>query len=510
MAAFCVKRPNREKKTKERITMNLKIYNTLTGKKETFEPLRHGKIGIYVCGITAYDRCHIGHARSAVVFDVIVRYLRAAGFNVTFVRNFTDIDDKIINRAREEGISTEELAEREIAHFYEDMDALRVRRADVEPRATGHIPEITSLIQRLVDRGFAYESGGDVYFSVRRFPDYGKLSGRNLEQLMAGARIMPGEKKADPLDFALWKAAKPGEPSWESPWGKGRPGWHIECSAMSMKYLGETFDIHGGGLDLAFPHHENEIAQSEAATGKQFVRYWVHNGFVTIKGEKMSKSLGNFITIRDILEGFHPEVLRLFLLSKHYRSPLDYSADSIREATSALGRCYNALREAAQIISSSFKKQRPLPTHVKESAAFILSLKAKVASAMSDDFNTAQALGYLFDSVRCLNRIIEGARKRPSCLYGDLLRECCGVISEVSAMFGILQEDPDRYIEACNIAALHASGLTLEELDSLIEERNMARRERNWARADEIRDGLSQKGIILKDTPSGTEWSADL
>ena len=490
--------------------MTINIYNTLTRKKETFEPLREGKIGMYVCGITAYDRCHIGHARSAVVFDVIVRFLRKVGYDVTFVRNFTDIDDKIINRAREEGIGTEELAEREIAHFYEDMDALGVKRADVEPRATEHIPEIVALIERLIERGFAYESQGDVYFSVRRFPDYGKLSRRDLEQLMAGARIMPGEKKKDPLDFALWKAAKPGEPSWESPWGRGRPGWHIECSAMSMKYLGETFDIHGGGLDLAFPHHENEIAQSEAATGKQFVKYWVHNGFVTIKGEKMSKSLGNFITIKDILETFHPEAVRLFLLSKHYRSPLDYSPESLKEATAALDRCYNALHEAAEIISMPVKKQRPLPEHVNESAAFIHALDEKVTSSMSDDFNTAKALGYLFDAVRNLNRIIECARNKPSALYKDVLAECVNIVMEVSNVFGILKEEPEKYLQERNLKALEASGLTLSELDRLIDERNKARKEKDFKRADEIRDELSKKGIFLKDTPSGTKWSAEI
>ena len=490
--------------------MSLFIYNTLKRKKEEFVPLHDGKIGIYVCGITAYDRCHIGHARSAVVFDVIVRFLRKSGFDVTFVRNFTDIDDKIINRSNKEGISTSELVEREIGHFYQDMDALGVKRADIEPRATEHIPEIISLIERLVDRGYAYEAGGDVYFSVRKFPNYGKLSGRDLEQLLAGARIMPGEHKVDPLDFALWKGAKPGEPYWESPWGKGRPGWHIECSAMSMKYLGETFDIHGGGLDLAFPHHENEIAQSEAATGKQFVRYWVHNGFVTIKGEKMSKSLGNFITIKDILEQYHPEALRLFLLSKHYRSPLDYSPESLNEATSALDRCYKALFEAAQIVEAPVKKQRPLPEHVKESAAFIKGLEEKVDVAMADDFNTAKSLGHIFDAIRGVNRILEEARRKPSALYKEILKDSSRQILQAAKIFGILTEDPGAYIEKRNLAALESSGLSLKELETLIEERNNARKEKNWERADEIRDSLAQKGILLKDTPTGTKWSADL
>ncbi len=491
-------------------TMNIMVYNTLKRKKEPFEPINEGKVGIYVCGITAYDRCHIGHARSAVVFDVIVRFLRKIGYDVTFVRNFTDIDDKIIKRANEEGISTKELAEREIGHFYQDMDALGVLRADIEPRATEHIADIIVLIERLINKGFAYESGGDVYFSVRKFPRYGMLSGRNLEELLAGARIMPGEKKADPLDFALWKSAKPGEPSWESPWGMGRPGWHIECSAMSMKYLGETFDIHGGGLDLAFPHHENEIAQSEAATGKQFVRYWIHNGFVTIKGEKMSKSLGNFITIKDILDKYHPEALRLFLLSKHYRSPLDYSSESLREATSALDRCYKAVYEADEVASMAIKKQRPLPEHVKEAVAFIKTLSQKVERAMAEDFNTAKALGSFFEAVRSLNRVVESARKKPSALYKDVMEECIRELFSVSKMFGILSQTPKEYIAKRNMEALSASGLSLDELETLLSERDEARRQKDWKRADEIRDTLSKKGIILKDTPSGTKWSADI
>ncbi len=488
----------------------LTIFNTMTRKKEPFEPLRPGKVGIYVCGITAYDRCHIGHARSAVVFDVVVRYLRQKGLDVTFVRNFTDIDDKIINRAQEEGIDPGELAEREIDHFYQDMDSLLVLRADIEPRATRHIPEIIALISTLIEKGFAYEAAGDVYFAVRRFPSYGALSKRNLEELRSGARIKPGEKKRDPLDFALWKAAKPGEPKWDSPWGPGRPGWHIECSAMSMKYLGTTIDIHGGGLDLAFPHHENERAQSEAATGKTFVRFWMHNGFVTIKGEKMSKSLGNFITIKDILTHFHPEALRLFLLSKHYRSPLDYSPEALKESTAALDRCYKALFEAQTVVNLPIKKKRPLPPEVEKDLSMISALDKQVEEAMDDDFNTALALGNIFEAVRGLNRILQHASKRPSALYKQGIEEACSQIKKATSILGILTEEPQDYIDMRNKQALAASGLTKEELDRLIEKRNQARKKKDWQLADNIREELFEKGITLKDTPQGTIWSADL
>jgi cysteinyl-tRNA synthetase len=486
----------------------IRIYNTMTGEKEPLEPVNPDRVGIYACGITAYDRCHIGHARSAVVFDVVVRHLRSRGYNVLFVRNFTDIDDKIINRAREEGISTTELAEREIAHFYEDMDALGVARADIEPRATEHIPEIIALIDRLIEKGFAYEAEGDVYFSVRKFPSYGALSKRNIEEMMAGARIEPGEKKREPMDFALWKASKPGEPAWDSPWGPGRPGWHIECSAMSMKYLGETLDIHGGGLDLSFPHHENERAQSEAATGKRFVKIWMHNGFVTIRGEKMSKSLGNFITIKEILDHFHPEVLRLFLLSKHYRSPLDYSTSALEEWRTALDRIYKAVHDAERVIASPVKKQRPLPEQAERDFKELSSLEERFNQAMDDDFNSARALGYLFDAVRALNRINQEAVKRPSALYKEPLARALDGLRSVSNTLGILMQEPGEYLAARNREALEAAGLSEEELQGLIEERNRARKEKDWAKADEIRDRLKEKGITLMDTPSGTEWSA--
>jgi len=487
--------------------MTIKIYNTFTRRKEVFEPLTPGYVRMYVCGITAYDRCHIGHARSAVVFDAVVRHLRHRGFEVNFVRNFTDIDDKIINRANEEGISPEALAEREIKHFYQDTDALGVLRATTEPRATRHIREIIQLIKTLIDKGRAYASGGDVYFSVRGFPGYGALSGRNVEEMRAGARIAPGEQKQDPMDFALWKAAKPGEPKWDSPWGPGRPGWHIECSAMSMKYLGPTLDIHGGGLDLIFPHHENERAQSEAATGKTFARFWMHNGFVTIRGEKMSKSLGNFVTIRDILEKYHPEALRLFLLSKHYRSPLDYGPEALNETTSALDRCYTALSEARHLSERPVKKQRPFTDEARESADTLDHLRDRFDQSMDDDFNTAQALGHLFDGVRALNRLGREAEKRPSALYIEPLKSGADAIQGAARVIGLLNQDPDVYIRKRNLEALGLLGMTESDVLKVIEERARAREKKDWTDADRIRDRLAARGITLRDGPDGTTWT---
>lgn len=488
--------------------MSIRIYNSFTRKKEEFTPLEEGKVRMYVCGITAYDRCHIGHARSAVVFDAVVRHLRSRGFDVTFVRNFTDIDDKIINRANQEGISCSELSEREIGHFYDDMDALGILRADIEPKATEHIPDIINLIEKLVEKGVAYEAGGDVYFSVENFAGYGELSGRNIEEMLAGARITPGENKRSPGDFALWKAAKPGEPKWESPWGEGRPGWHIECSAMSMKYLGETIDIHGGGLDLIFPHHENERAQSEAATGNRFVKYWMHNGFVTIKGDKMSKSLNNFITIQDILKEYHPEALRLFLLSKHYRSPLDYSPEAISENMAALDRCYNAVSEAERLSGMNVRKKRPVTDAAAEAIQELEALPEKFNQAMDDDFNTAKAIGILFEAVRALNRLNDQAGKKPSALYVEPLKAGAEAVKKAASVLGILRQDPAAYLKERNLAALAEAGLDQEALEKLIEKRNQARREKNWAEADRIRDELLSKKIVLQDGPEGTTWSA--
>jgi len=490
--------------------MSVMVFNTLSKKKEALIPLEPGKIKMYVCGITAYDRCHIGHARSAVVFDCVVRHLRHRGFEVKFIRNFTDIDDKIINRAREEEIAPEELAEREIANFYKDMDALGVLRADIEPRATQHIPEIIALIEKLIEKGHAYEAGGDVYFSVRSFHSYGRLSGRDLDALKAGARIEIGDKKKDPLDFALWKSAKPEEPAWDSPWGPGRPGWHIECSAMSMKYLGETLDIHGGGLDLIFPHHENEQAQSEAATGKTFVRYWMHNGFVTIKGEKMSKSLGNFITIHEILKEYHPEALRLFLLSKHYRSPLDYSPETLREWETALHRAYSSLYEAQEALNKPVKKKRPLTEQAQEAIEGLDKMADLFGKAMDDDFNSAKAIGHLFDGIRLLNRLIKESQERPSALLKEPIEKGAKTIREAAGVLGVLSQEPADFLDKANRKILAAMSLTEEDIERAIEKRALARKEKRWDEADAIRDELAQKGILLQDGPEGTKWTVRL
>lgn len=486
--------------------MGIRIYNSFSRKKEEFQTLKPDEVRMYVCGITAYDRCHIGHARSAVVFDVVVRHLRERGYKVNFVRNFTDIDDKIINRANEEGITTLELSEREIKHFHEDMNKLYVMRADTEPKATEHIKEIIELIDKLIKNGCAYEAGGDVYFSVRSFPTYGALTRRDLDEMMSGARIKPGEHKKDPLDFALWKSSKPGEPFWESPWGKGRPGWHIECSAMSMKYLGKTLDIHAGGLDLIFPHHENERAQSEAATGKQFVKYWMHNGFVTISGEKMSKSLGNFVTIQEILKTHHPEALRLFLLSKHYRSPLDYSEDAVLESETALDRCYEALAEAERIAIKEIKKQRPLSQEAMEAVSILQNLGNRFNDSMDDDFNSAQAIGHMFDGVRALNRLRDICEKSPSSLCREPLMHGMETIKSCAKVLGILNEDPEAYQRKKNLALIKKLGIKEEDIINAINERAEARKTKNWEKADRIRAELEEKGITLLDGPEGTKW----
>ena len=505
--------------------MTLRIHNTLTGKKEDFISLRDKKAGMYVCGVTVYDLCHIGHARSAIVFDTIYRYFRYRGYDVTFVRNFTDVDDKIIKRANEEGVDYKTIAEKYIGEFNVDTEALGLEKPSVEPKATEHIPEMIRLISTLIEKGFAYRSNGDVLFSVEKFKDYGKLSKRNIEEMQAGARVEIDEKKENPLDFALWKASKPGEPYWESPWGKGRPGWHIECSVMSQKYLGETFDIHGGGRDLIFPHHENEIAQSEAATGKPFARYWIHNGFVNINKEKMSKSLGNILTIKEILKDWHPEVLRLFFLSHHYRSPVDYSEDSFLDARSGLDRFYMTLKsikgEIVRISSSSTGEGLPrgvmkstqrgegggshahIPNECRQA---IESFRTRFEEAMDDDFNTAQALGYFYDLQTHLNSLLTLSKGKPSEEIISLLKTGLDHFSKSGWVFGLFREDPGDYLDRQKKEGLRRLGLTEEEILRSIEERNLARKGKNWKRADEIRNDLLSKGIVLEDTRTGTIW----
>lgn len=490
--------------------MALQIYNTLTKSKEAFVPLKEGIVGMYVCGVTVYDHCHIGHARSAIIFDVIYRYLLHSGYKVTYVRNFTDVDDKIIRRATEEGADYRAISQRYIAAFYEDMDALDVLRPDVEPLATEHIAGMIEIIADLVRKGIAYQAGTDVYFDVERFPGYGKLSGRMLEDMMAGARVEVDPNKKNPFDFVLWKGSKPGEPSWESPWGSGRPGWHIECSAMGKRYLGMTFDIHGGGRDLIFPHHENEIAQSEAAFEAPFVRYWIHNGFVNINNEKMSKSLGNFFTIHDVLKRVHPEALRLFVLSKHYRSPLDFSDDTVGEAERGLDRFYGTLSligdrvpevPDGQVRPEALKAQDP------DLWAETEALPGRFTESMDNDFNTAQAIGQLFGLQRNLQRFLDRfGQKKLKGPAAVLARKSATVLRDHASVLGLLSRAPERYLEEQRKLKLVLTGLTEADVLEGIERRNEARRNKNFAEGDRIRAELDAAGIQLEDTPAGTRW----
>jgi len=474
--------------------MAITLYNTLTGKKEKFVPLVEGKVGMYVCGPTVYDSCHIGHARSAIVFDVIVRYLRSQKFEVTYVRNFTDVDDKIINRANQLGIESHEVSEKYVKEFYEDMDALHIERPTHEPYATEHIDNIVDFIKNLINKNNAYEVDGDVYFAVESFSQYGKLSGRELEDMEAGARVDIDVRKKNPFDFALWKSAKPGEPSWKSPWGMGRPGWHIECSAMSSKFLGESFDIHGGGKDLIFPHHENEIAQSEAAFEKRFATYWVHNGFVNIDQEKMSKSLGNFMLIRDVLKSYHPEGIRLFLLSNHYRSPIDFSEKSMDEATTGLDKIYAALD---RLENCTF----PLNSKSPEKTG---SFWKKFSKAMNDDFNTTKGIGILFETIRNTNRVLD-ENKTDSENFRQLL-SVKKDIKKIGAILGILLENPNSYFKNKKSSAMDQTSVHSDRIEGMIQERESARTSKNWEKADRIRKELEEMNIILEDRPEGTVW----
>lgn len=484
----------------------MKVFNTLTGRLEEFEPLNNKNVRIYVCGVTVYDFCHIGHARSAVVFDVIVRYLRYKGYHVKFVKNFTDIDDKIINKANKEGVSWKEIAENYTEEYYKDMDILGIAKADIEPKATDHIKEMIEMIQSLIEKGFAYtvEEGDSktVYFLVEKFPEYGKLSKKKTDELISGARIEVDERKKNPLDFALWKASKPEEPWWESPWGKGRPGWHIECSAMSIKYLGETFDIHGGGADLIFPHHENEIAQSEAYTGKLFAKYWIHNGFVTINKEKMSKSLGNVFNIRDLLELYDAEALRLFLISSHYRSPIEFFHEYIKDAEATLDRFYSIIMR----IEDFEKGQRTSNEILPELNLTVEKVKKEFEDAMDNDFNTAKASGVIFDFIKELNRFMD---KKPSQDEEiNFLIKSKKILRELGSVLNLFQREPVQWYR--DLLKLKKIDVSPEEIESLIEERAMARKSKDWQKADAIRDKLLSKNIILEDKPDRTVWKVKI
>ena len=482
----------------------LKLYNTATGKKEDFRPLNDMKVGMYVCGVTVYDVCHIGHARSAVVFDVIRRYLRFKGYGVKFVKNFTDIDDKIINRARQEEIPWYDVARKYTLRYYDDMRRLGVADADVEPRATEHIEEIIRMVKGLVEKGHAYVVDGDVYFSVESFPGYGKLSGRRLEDMQAGARVEVDARKKNPMDFALWKkSSKEGEPAWDSPWGPGRPGWHIECSAMTLRHLGETLDIHAGGADLIFPHHENELTQSEAYTGKQFVRYWLHNGFITVDKEKMSKSLGNFFTIEEILDKYSPEAVRLFLLQTHYRSPIEFSNENIEEAEHSLEHFYQSMKRLEDFFLSQGKEGadagKKIPKGLEEAVS---SFMGAFTDAMDDDFNTALAIGHVFELVKEINRFLD---QRPS--GGEavrLLEQARELIGQASGVLNLFGRTPEQWQEM--LIGVKRITVDEREIERLIEERRKARAGRDWKRADAIRAELEQKGIILEDGKDSTGW----
>lgn len=485
--------------------MTIRTHNTLTGKKEALQTIEPGHVKLYVCGITSYDYCHIGHARSSLAFDMIVKYLKYRDYKVTFVRNFTDIDDKIISRANEQNTSSEELANRFIEEFHTDMDKLGIDRPDIEPKATEHIDEMVTMIGELIDKGKAYEAGGDVYYIVDSFPEYGKLSKRNIDDMRAGARISVNEQKKHPMDFVLWKASKPGEPKWESPWGAGRPGWHIECSAMSKKYLGETFDIHGGGQDLIFPHHENEIAQSEGVNCKPFAKSWIHHGFVTIRDEKMSKSLGNFLTIRDILDNYHQEILRFFIFSTHYRNPLDFSEAAMQDATTGLMRLYECVAQVDKIDVSNTSKDTE-SVFTEKDLNKILSLEERFQQAMDNDFNTAQAQGIFFDTIKTINKVRTKLPATPLSTDVDKLKAAIVTLKKLAAIMGLLKEDANTFLATKKEEMLSNCDIDVETIEAFIAERKQCRVDKNWSRSDEIRDELLARNIELKDSADGTTW----
>ena len=462
----------------------MKIFNTLTRKKEEFIPIKPGEVNMYVCGPTVYNYFHIGNGRTFIVFDTVRRYMEYRGYKVNFVQNFTDIDDKMIKKANEEGITVKELGDKFIDEYYKDADALNIERATANPRATEFIDEIIQFVKDLIDKGYAYEVNGDVYFETKKFGQYGKLSGQNLEDLQAGVRIDVDERKKDPIDFAIWKNQKPGEPAWESPWGMGRPGWHIECSCMAYKLLGETIDIHAGGYDLIFPPHENEIAQSECRTGKPFAKYWMHSAFLNINNQKMSKSLNNFFTARDILKKYDSDVIRLFMLSGHYRTQLNFSEELLESTKAGLERLYNAIGNLENLLDEV--KEEKIKENEKDYIKKIDEYRDKYIEKMDDDFNTADAIAVIFDMVRDINTNIDADSSK------ELIKHSLDLIRELGGPLGILQNSVKENLD--------------EEIEKLIEQRQQARKEKNWALADKIRDELKDRGIVLEDTPQGVRW----
>jgi cysteinyl-tRNA synthetase len=469
--------------------MSLKIYNTLTRKKEKFIPIKKGEVGMYICGPTVYNYIHIGNARPFIIFEVVRRFLKFKGYKVRYIQNLTDIDDKMINKARELNISVSELAEKFIQEYFIDADSLNIERADVHPRATEHIAEIIELLKGLEEKGYAYEIDGDVFFDVSKFKNYGKLSGQDIEELKIGARVEVDERKRDAIDFALWKKAKEGEPSWDSPWGKGRPGWHIECSAMSMKYLGKTFDIHAGGSDLIFPHHENEIAQSEANNNQQYVRYWMHNGYLCLNNQKMSKSLGNIMKVRDIIQKYKGEVIRYFILSAHYRSPLNFSEEQLQQAQNSLQRLNNIIYNVKHLLKQDkFKKSKD-----KDDELILEKRKEgeqQFIKAMDDDFNTPVALSRLFGFAKDVNIYLNSPSLKNKIILEEIIKFYQDLAGKV---LGILKDfDREQSFE--------------QETKKLIEDREKARKEKNWEKSDKIRDELKRKGVILEDTTEGVRW----
>jgi cysteinyl-tRNA synthetase len=462
----------------------MKIYNTLTKKKEEFVTINPKEVNMYVCGPTVYNYFHLGNGRTFIVFDTIRRYLEYKGYKVNFVQNFTDIDDKMIKKANEQQITVKQLGDKFIREYYTDADRLYIKRATVNPRATEYINKITSFVSELINKGYAYEIDGDVYFSTKKFNEYGKLSGQNLDELQAGARINIDERKTDPVDFALWKKQKPGEPAWESPWGLGRPGWHIECSCMAYNILGETIDIHGGGTDLVFPHHENEIAQSEALTGKPFANYWMHSAFVNVNNQKMSKSLNNFFTAREVLEKYDADVIRFFMLSAHYRAQINFSDELLESAKSSVERLYNSLYNLESLLDEV--KLENIQEAENDYYKDLLKYRDKYIEKMDDDFNTADAISATFDLIRDINIHVDVNASK------ELIKKCINLIRELGEPLGILQKTTKESLE--------------EDIEKLIKERQQARKEKNWALADKIRDELKSQGITLEDTPQGVRW----